>query len=428
MPWEERYPIWLDLAREDAMDPHPTIALGQTIALTDESRPAHSPLGASGAERWMNCAGSVTLINAVKVEDDQADWTKEGLAAHDAAAYALTEDVDAWELVGQTFLGVTMTPELANPLQIYLDHARSLDCGEERWVEFPISSPVHPQFYGRLDLAAAEPDLLHIIDLKFGQGIMVEIEHNAQTMYYAFGFIDGIERQLGKTMIGDRKVRLTVVQPRGFHPGGPVRSFDTTVSEIKAWVHGVLVPAMLATEYDGTLRPGDWCRFCPARLVCPALTSLFKAAALAKASDFVDTSDATLGENYALVEAVKHYIKALEAEAFARRMRGREIPHTKLVQKKANRVYKEGAAQLAASKFGDRAFTQPELKSPAELEKLPDAGDWVKEFTYTPDNGLTLALDTDSRREVVTKDPTQRFAAAVVREQLTASLAQDSEW
>ena len=63
--------------------------------------PAHSPLGASGAERWMNCAGSVTLIKQLALREDmepsdEADWTKEGLAAHDASAFALVEGLDAW--------------------------------------------------------------------------------------------------------------------------------------------------------------------------------------------------------------------------------------------------------------------------------------------------------------------------------------------
>ena len=376
----------------------------------------------------MNCPGSVTLLQKLALEEsDEADWTKEGLAAHEAAAHALEQELDAWELAGLTFHNLQMTAELCNPLQIYLDHCRSIDCGDERWIETALSSPVHPQFYGRLDFSAADAERLHVIDLKFGAGVMVEIDHNVQTMYYAFLKIDELERATGKEMRADYPIRLTIVQPRGFHPAGPVRSFDTTVGEIKAWVHGVLVPAMLATEYEGTLRPGDWCRFCPAKLVCPALTGIFEAAIKADAKHLVDTSDEALGAGYPLLEAAKHYIKAYEAEAFARRLRGRIIPNTKLVHKKANRVWKDGAPGLAMARWGAKAMTEPQLKSPAELEKLPEAGDWVKEFSYTPDTGLTLALATDSRHEVTVVDPKDRFKDAV-REQLTASVAQDSEW
>lgn len=385
----------------------------------------HSPLGASGAERWMNCPGSVTLLQHLALsESDEPDYQVKGQAAHEAAALALRENLDAWELVGMTFLGVEQTAELVNPIQTYLDYCRALAL-EQRFVEYAISSPVHPQFYGTLDFGGREPEtrLLHIVDLKFGEGIMVEIDRNPQLMYYAFGFIDGLERQQGWVLHPDDPVRLTICQPRGFHHDGPIRTFDTTVSEIKAWVHGVLVPAMQATEFEDTLTPGDWCRFCPAKLVCPLLTALFQAAAVANPKHIPDQSDAALGENYKLADAVKHYLKALEAETFGRAMRGHQIPHVKLVNKRANRTWKDGALALAEARFGKDALTLPELKSPAELEKLPEASAFVKEFSFTPSTGLTLALDTDSRQAVPTQDPKERF-----REQLTASVAADTDW
>lgn len=406
------------------MDPHPP------IPLPDESRPVHSPLGASGAERWMNCPGSVTLLKHLDLdESDEPDYRLEGSAAHEAAAKALREDLDAWELVGETFLGLTMTAELVNPLQIYLDYCRSL-CVEphEHWIEYAISSPVHPQFYGTLDFGVQvqTDNRLHVVDLKFGQGVLVEIDQNPQLMYYAFGLIDGCERYARLEMPSDTPVRLTICQPRGFHTDGPVRSWDTTVGKIKSWVHGVLVPAMQATEFDDRLTPGDWCRFCPAKLACPMLTALFQAAALANPKHLPDMSDQAVGENYRLWDGVKHYGRALEAEAFARAMRGRAIPHAKLVHKKANRTWKDGAVALAQAKFGDAAFTEPQMKSPAELEKLPAAASWVKEFAYTPDTGLTLALDTDARQAVLVTEPTERFAT--VREQLTASVEAITDW
>ena len=386
----------------------------------------HSPLGASGAERWMQCPGSVTLLQSLSLdESDEPDYRIEGSAAHEAAAHALRNDLDAWELVGETFLGIEQTADLVNPLQVYLDYCR-IPRGQ-KFIEHPISSPVHEKFYGTLDYGCYAANVLVIVDLKFGQGVMVDIEDNPQLKYYAFGLVDELERRTGGRVPDELPVMLVIVQPRGFHPGGPVREWETTVGYIRAWVHDTLVPAMRATEYDGTLRPGDWCRFCPAKLVCPSLSGLFGAAAKANAKHLVDTSDEALGENYQLVEAVKHYIKALEAEAFARSMRGRAIPHTKLVHKKANRTWKDGAVALAQSKFGAAAFTEPQMKSPAELEKLPEAAEWVKEFAYTPETGLTLALDTDSRREVLVTNPKDRFKE-VVREQLTASLSQDTDW
>jgi hypothetical protein len=301
-----------------------------------------------------------------------------------------------------------MTPELCDPIQVYLDYCRTLK--GERYIEYGISSPVHPQFYGTLDYGCYGA-ALEIVDLKGGQGVMVEIEDNPQLKYYAFGLIDGLERSTSGLVPDDTEVGLTIVQPRGFHAAGPVRRWATTAGAIKGWVHGELVPAMNATAYDGSLQVGEWCRFCPAKLACPMLTALFKAAALANPKHLPDMSDDAIGQNFVLSAGVKHYVKALELEAYNRAMRGRAIPGGKLVHKRADRVWKDGAVDLAQARFGDDALTEREMKTPAQLEKLPAAKDWVKEFAYTPQTGLKFTLATDSGAAVEVIAPAERFAA-----------------
>lgn len=414
LPFDERVKVWLELAENGMTDGQatndPQSDRSDLLHDVSSDRPAHSPLGGSGAERWMNCAGSVALLKHLGEDvSDEADYLIEGQAGHEAAADALTTGKDAWELVGETYHGIVMTPELADPLQIYLDYCRSLT--GERYIEYPISSPVHPQFYGRLDFGAYAPEILEIVDLKMGVGIMVEVEENPQEGYYAFGLIDGFERRSRVPLPDDLKVRQTIVQPRGFYEDDPVRSWDTTVGAIKAWAKNELVPAMYATAYDHSLNVGEWCRFCPAKLVCPMLTALFQAAALANPQHIPDMSDKMIGENYSLAAGVKHYIRALELEAYNRAMRGREIPHGKLVHLKANRVWKEGAVALAQQRFGEDAYNPPEMKSPAQLEKLPAAREWVKEFSYTPSTGLRFTLTTSPGQAVTVTEPAKRFAA-----------------
>lgn len=379
---------------------------------TEVARPLHSPLGASGAERWMACPGSVALLKLVGEEDisDEPDYRREGVAMHEAAAHALEQfpGLDAWELVGMDFNSTPMTPELCDPLQVYLDYCRSL--GGEQYVEYPISSPVHPQFYGTMDFASIG-ETIEVVDLKGGQGIMVEIEDNPQVKYYAFGLIDSIERNGRRGFEDGMVVGLTICQPRGFHADGPTRRWETTVGEIKAWVHDTLVPAMLATEYDNSLQVGEWCRFCPAKLVCPMLTGLFQAAALANPEHLPDTSDEMLGHNFKLAAGVKHYIKALELEAYNRAMRGHAIPGGKLVHKKANRVWKDGAPDMFKERFGDDAWNPPEFKTPAQMEKIPAAKELVKEFAFTPTTGLSFVLETATGQAVQVTAPADRFAA-----------------
>lgn len=379
--------------------------------MTDQ-RPAHSPLGASSAERWMNCPGSVGLIANLKLEpSDEPDYRREGIAMHEAAAHCLVEQLDAWEIAGETFYQTKITAEMATAIQVYLDAVRpSMGPTDSYYIEYGICQPkIHEQFYGRLDFGSVTKELVDITDLKGGEGIVVEPEENPQLMYYAFGLLANFD-----SMADDFPVRLRIVQPRAFHAAGPVREWMTTVGFIRAWVRDHLVPAMERTAFDTDLDPGPWCRFCPAKLVCPMLTSLFKAAATADAKAIVNMTDDALGRSYQYTAAVKHYLKAMEDEAYKRLNMGKVVPGTKLVAKRANRVWTEEAPALAEAKFGANAMTVPELKSPAELEKLGAAAKaFVKEYAFMPQTGLTVALDDDKRPAVKVEPGRDVFQDAV---------------
>lgn len=401
----------------------------------------HSPLGASGAERWMNCVGSVALIAKFREiltamgipEEDDPDYRREGTAMHEAGEHCLRLGLDTWEIVGQKFNETVIDQPMADAIQTYLDRCREdMDKAVVFYIEYPVSSPVHPLFYGSADFVAVlslknrgamadvglDPsECLKIKDLKGGEGIVVEPEDNPQMKYYGFGVIDEIERKSAITLRDDLRVELEIVQPRAFHVDGPIRSWSTTVGEIKAWVHGVLVPAMNAVEVDDTLTPGDWCRFCPAKLVCPVLTSLFRAACVANPKEVVNYGNEALAMSWQYRAGVKFYLKALEDETFRRLNMGNNAGFdgiAKLVPKKSNRVWNTDAKKEATTKFGKDAFTPAEMKSPAELEKLsPAAKLFVKEYAHHPDTGLTVAAWSDSKPAVKVQTTEETFGAAL---------------
>lgn len=376
------------------------------------NRPAHSPLGASGAERWMHCPGSVSLLKHLELpESDDPSYRKEGTAMHAAAEHCLNNDLDTWEIVGQSFEGIEMQPPMTDAVQVYLDYVRPfMRDSLEFWVEYPVSSPVHPSFYGTLDFGATTIGKVRVVDLKGGVGIVVEPEQNPQIMYYAFGLIEEHPE-----WEDDMEVELTIAQPRAWHADGPIRSWPTTVGYIRNWVRETLVPAMLATEYDNTLDPGPWCRFCPAKLVCPLLTSLFGAAAKANPKTVVNMSDESIARSYQYARAVEFYLKALKDETNRRLSLGHRMEgYAKLVNKRADRVWKEGAGDLAKSRFGDEAFSQPSLKGPPGIEALgPEGKQFVREFAYTPDTGTTVAPWDDKRVAVRVQTSAEAFADAV---------------
>ena len=378
---------------------------------------AHSPLGASGAERWMNCAGSVALLNALEMpETDEADYQIEGTAAHEAGALALTENLESWELVGRMFNGVECSEEMATAVQTYLDVCRCelLACDVNPLVEHHISAPdFHRNFSGTVDFAFWDDaqDLLHVYDYKHGVGVMVEVEHNPQIMYYAYGLLRQKPDFHGQVM-------LRIVQPRGFHPDGPVRSWLAYADDIRQWAIDVLKPAMDATEIDRGLCAGDWCRFCPAKLVCPLMHGLFEAATIhgqhAQENEHITIDAGRLDREYALIAPVKFYIKALEAEIFRRLQQGKTFTSAKLVNQRANRVFKPGAAELFSSKYGDKAFSRPELLSPAQMALIDaHAKELVKEWAFTPTTGMTVAPMSDKRPAIKASSLKETFAGVI---------------
>ena len=66
-------------------------------------------------------------------------------------------------------------------------------------------------------------------------------------------------------------VELIIVQPRIPHPAGLVRREILTALELLAWGRELLAGAHRALAPEAPLVPGQWCRFCPAQLTCPAL-------------------------------------------------------------------------------------------------------------------------------------------------------------
>ena len=407
-------------------------------------RAAHSVKGASGAERWMNCVGSSALIAGFEMpQTDEPDYRREGIAGHEAAADCLARDIDTWEIAGDTYYNTVIDPAMAEAIQVYLDRVRpSIDRGrgfhgEQFFIEAKLAAPeVHAQMFGSVDfgaLVAARPDhpsdasggvsFLDVTDLKMGEGIIVDPEDNAQMKYYAFMLIATKFTDFND----DFPVRLTIVQPRAFSHDGPIREWWTTVGEIKAWVVRDLLPAMNST--DDELDPGKWCRFCPAKLVCPMQASLFRAASRYDPKEIVDISDKALGLSYQKAQAVKHYLKALEDEVFRRLQAGKVVDGTKLVNKKANRVFTdtvtekvEGVdveipiADAIKSRFGAGAFSTPELKTPAQLAELGSAAkEFVKEYAYMPVTGLTVALTEDKRVGIKPTSASERIGSDAIQ-------------
>lgn len=363
---------------------------------------AHSPLGASSAGRWMNCPGSYTLMQLLQVmgfpDSEEEDYRRDGIAAHEAAAYALQNNLEGWELVGQKYHEVEISPEIADAIQVYLSFCRTLPMGThyiEQSVGATRAGTVNRKLYGTVDDAVVAGDTLYVTDYKHGEGILVPVDKNPQLMYYGVAFLLTMP-----DMENIKRVVLTIVQPRAYSEDGGIRSWETTADELLNWANDVLIPAMDVAEIEEGLTPGSWCRFCPAKLVCPVMTGMYGAAAKANPKHLPAFSNERLALEWHLREQVRFYLTALDKEVYRRLNMGQDVAGTKMVNKKASRVFKAGA-EIELASLGPDIYDRPTLKSPAEIEKLgTEAKKLVRKLAYTPMTGYTVVDANDPKPAV----------------------------
>jgi hypothetical protein len=128
---------------------------------------------------------------------------------------------------------------------------------------------------GTADLIFVENDRLTVGDLKYGRGV-VEATRNKQLMTYLFGAIQ---------RFGPRpSYRVVVLQPRAWHPDGPIRSYTVTEAEMDVFAFE-LERAIEENYGNGQCHPGDHCRnYCEAFGSC-------RAAALASRRRLLEASE-----------------------------------------------------------------------------------------------------------------------------------------
>lgn len=367
----------------------------------------HSPVGFSGAHRYMRCPGSVALIKQlVGAPEDDPDYRRDGVLAHAIGAEALKRNVDPW-MIAHEYAEVLAEVEdaggILKSLQVYVDYVRAIPGGTRDTERTWHRPELHELAWGTIDHSIVATTCLHIIDYKNGIGVNVEVERNPQLMGYGYLMLgDGGPGQFDD----DEPVKLHVVQPRGFHHEGPCRSWETTAGEIRQWAREVLKGAIemaLNPQNGAWLELGEWCQFCPAKLVCPAQHQITRMFAGEPDPELQRISDERLGELFAMMPAIKARLKMVQEEADRRNMAPNTapVPGTKLVHKIAHRVWKPGALDAMQAIAGERVYKDREMRTPADMEALgPAEKALVAEWAYKPEGGYTTVLESDARSAV----------------------------
>lgn len=220
----------------------------------------------SGAEQWANCAGSFVMQARFPQEEDEQ--TRAGTAAH----WYVTECVQGrdWPVGTISPNGVVLDDEMIECGATFLAYAATL--GLPRWVEHRLTMHglIHPDCEGTPDIFSVDHST-HTIDIgdyKYGHRYVDPYRNRQLCCYFA-----GVMEREGLTweMIKGYRVRFTIVQPRNYHPSGPIRTWDTLGWKVRELVDWLYVAARAAKAPDAPTQTGAWCRDCTARHACPAL-------------------------------------------------------------------------------------------------------------------------------------------------------------
>lgn len=382
----------------------------------------HAKLSASGAYRWLACPGSVRLSEGLP--DKTSSYAAEGTAAHDVAARCLTFNKKASEYLGQQVeadgFKFVVDQEMVEAVQIYLDHISSIASHVRRWVEVdltPALKKLHPDFGGTVDCAVldVEANTLHVVDLKYGAGVLVSVEDNAQLKYYALGAMLKLE----ELDVVPEKIVVTIVQPRC--GSQPVRTDTFDSFDLIDFAEEIVQGAKAVYAEGAALVPGSHCQFCRAKVTCPKLEEQTRQLMANKFQDLeaVDSrntnengiidllTDEKLSEVLDMLGAVESRIKAIREEAYERAMKGNPPPGWKLVGKRATRKWNDEAEVCTQLLGTDECFTEPKLKSPAQVEKVLGKKKFkeIEEFVSAVSSGYTLVKESDKRPPAQLEQP-----------------------
>lgn len=211
----------------------------------------HARLAPSSASRRMACPGSLKFIESLGLpESEEHEAAAEGTLAH-AVAHAICTGA---------VIPDGATDEMLEGAVLWAEHT-----GGEGEYEHKLSiESIHPECWGTVDHFRVVGNVIHVSDYKFGHKFVDAFE-NWQLLNYAAGVLQVVPH-------GDEDLlSLSIVQPRCFAPGGPIRTWLLSVAEAKVYFQQLRENAIEATSGTPELRPSpSACYMCQGRLQCPA--------------------------------------------------------------------------------------------------------------------------------------------------------------
>lgn len=307
--------------------------------------PKHAYLSASSSHRWLECPPSAKLCAAIV--DSGSPYAQQGTDAHAICEHKVEKTLgrDSPDPTENLTYFDSEMDECSDAYCSYVmeqvEEARK-HCSDpliliEEKLDF---SKWVPEGFGTGDCVIIADDVLHIIDFKYGLGVLVDADENPQMMCYALGAIDQYEY-----LYDIRTVKLTIFQPRREN----ISTFEISKYDLMTWAETVLKPtAALAYNGEGEFKAGDHCQFCKVKATCRKRAE--HNLELAK-YDFempAKLDDAEIAAILSRIDDLVSWANDIKDYALQQALSGVEYEGFKVVEGKSNRKYSDDTAVAAA--------------------------------------------------------------------------------
>lgn len=327
----------------------------------------HAVLSASGSHRWLNCTPSARL--ELEFENTGSEAAREGTAAHALCEHKLKR---ALHMRSRRPVSDYDSDEMEECTDAYVDFVMEQYEAARQVCEDPVIlieqrldfSCYVPDGFGTGDCLIISDDRLHIIDFKYGMGVLVEAEDNPQMKLYALGALAVYD-----ALYDIREVSMTIFQPRREN----VSTWTIPVEDLKAWAENELKPrAKMAYDGEGEYLPGEWCTFCRAAVRCRARAEEKLKLAQTEFRMPPLLTDAEIEDILAVLPDLTKWANEITAYALdAALNHGKEWNGFKVVEGRSVRKYRDEAAVAEAAKeAGYKDIYRQSLIPLTEMQRL----------------------------------------------------------
>ncbi len=364
----------------------------------------HALLSPSSSSRWLKCTPSARLCEAY--EDKTSSFAEEGTEAHTLCEYKVD---------------LALGYESENPIPSLKYYNEEMESCADEYASYVLETYEKEKAEGRdpliftelkLDISQYVPECsgtgdcliiadktLHIIDFKYGQGVLVSAEENTQMMLYALGALD-----MFGSLYEITDVAMTVFQPRLSN----ISTYTIKADELTEWATTVLKPrAELAFSGEGEFSSGSHCKFCKVKATCRkrAETNMEFAR-----FDFINPqllSNEEVSEILSKVDELSSWANDIKGYGLSVLSRGGTINGFKLVEGRSVRTYTdEKAVAQAIQDAGHDPYDHKVLGITAMTKLLgkPRFYELLGSYVYKPKGKPTLAPESDKRPAITIND------------------------